>query len=1679
MNKITQILIIISFLVPFSELFSIEPCDTVRHCFGARDRALTFTQSSGIGAHYVDVDKTSSIASITDAMTVEMRIKATRQPGVLQFVGGIWGPAEDVNDIWVIYIDENDRITFEINGPNTRLGKTDNTIAQFDFTPYYDSWHFLSCVYDGAGRSAEIYIDGEFLVAASNSSFPAGALRQLQNSELSLQIGSTNALSNNPDNYRTFLGQLDEIRIWNIALTQGDLSCRQFQSLVGTEPGLIMYWRCNQDADVYDICDATPNGNTGRARSGAKCMESNYSHKQTIFFESLDIPLVNNRLKDTIRCDETKTYRFRARDTSDCFKSANVRVYDEFREKYTVSPTRINNMEKNEWYEFEVTINADFTGTINNRIAVWETNNCYYWANYWMDITRITESTSSLTEIDFGLLKANCIETPYKDTVITICNTTSDKSITVNSFTTQFPEVYRLLTPLPATIPPNGCIDIRIRFETRNVSGIYDDIFEIETSDACEPIKNVSIIGSIREVFAVYQGYGESKLDSIDFGKECLEFASQPINFRWQNLFTEEEEYNGDKIITVEDIILPSGVITPSMGFPIVLEPGVGYQPEFFRYYPITKGAFQDSIIFIVKSEDCTIRYPIYVKGEGVEVEVEFTTSNLSFGDIYIGQEGILTATIYNNSDQEVNLSLYLKRGEAFYFNGSRTAIIPAKSSRNVNMIFRPTLEQVYTDELCFFDNICFESACIPLDGRGILDRFQFEPHVMETENVIGCQSTLDTIRIINNSSVTQDLSSFFLDDPSGRFSLFSPANFPSNAILNPGESVSFILNYDPNDLTRDRADRSFIRFKTSDGHDWHAKLYGRSITPSLYVTDRTTYGTIELGETLIRTLIVENTSPIPIRIDSIKAPNGFNRIYPAVGFEGTFLAPRDTFHLLLEFAPVEAKYYSGDVIVYTNEPCVSNYWGFVEGSAEIIPLEIPLTLVSFGFVNPCDCELRTINLINRSEVFPMSIDSVFIDGQGIIGAAPQYFSWSSYYYEQNGSNLPYEIPPFTIDTLKILYCPESPSNRDSIDHSARVQIFASGTGWNNQFSSYLTGKRALIMEIKDEYINFPPTRVDTLSIPQTANIYVPGIDLNPSGIPLRIDSITFDPPERVFSIDNISTYPIYISSLDSLLAEVQFKPRAVRDYFARMVIHIGAPCEMKDTTILCFGSGFAPAFGLSFEFENPDSDTMPIFRGVFCDTINVPIYSSRKFPADVVNIDLVLVYDTSKVDLANIETKYLSQTCQSYLPNINIDPQNELGSRIAIKNFCKIDSLDPIFIAKFIPKWNIRDTFDLSLDSLKFDTEEVILYEIIVETPIAQIIIDLTELSFINLVDFGTINVLDCNDQELQIVNTGDNPTDIYNLFDLPEDVVILQSIPDFGNPILPGDTAYITLRYCPTKKDTIQSEIFVNSSFPCIVIDTTQISGSGFAPEYLVSSDISMNFSIPDTLSGALGDTLIIPIYFEKDMSVEYNGTTYWMQDLSFNLDFLYNKRALKILDISNNLNSDFESAIENGKIELKYSNVNDLHAGMIAEMKFLVVVPDSVITSIGIGVDSFESQSIMFYDIIPYSQNAYFRTIGRCNLTYFEFTDKTAELKQNRPNPWSQSTIIEFTTDEKSAVELLIFNAKGELVLKPLDGSLLLESGSYNVEIDSQDFPAGIYFYRIKAGQFQAQKSMIIVR
>jgi hypothetical protein len=90
--------------------------------------------------------------------------------------------------------------------------------------------------------------------------------------------------------------------------------------------------------------------------------------------------------------------------------------------------------------------------------------------------------------------------------------------------------------------------------------------------------------------------------------------------------------------------------------------------------------------------------------------------------------------------------------------------------------------------------------------------------------------------------------------------------------------------------------------------------------------------------------------------------------------------------------------------------------------------------------------------------------------------------------------------------------------------------------------------------------------------------------------------------------------------------------------------------------------------------------------------------------------------------------------------------------------------------------------------------------------------------------------------------------------------------------------------------------------------------------------------------------------------------------------------------------------------------------------------------------------------------------------------------AFLAQNWPNPFNPSTTIEFGLKSDGHVSLKIYDAAGRLVRKLIDGRM--EAGTQAVVWNGLSdggnrVSSGVYFYRIRTGEFEATRKMVLMK
>ena len=191
--------------------------------------ALVFGGTS----QYITVAPGNSLPIGNSSYTLEAWIKPTSM-GVYGIVGyGTYGTGPQVNAFRLSPNNGGELVNYWW-GPDLIVPTGNLADGQ---------WHHVAATYDGTTRT--IYVDG----VAKGSDVP-GVAHAVPNAS-NATIGSTN-------NGEYFRGSLDEVRVWNVARTQAQLSAAKGIGLPGGSAGLVAYYRFNEGSGLT-AADATGN----------------------------------------------------------------------------------------------------------------------------------------------------------------------------------------------------------------------------------------------------------------------------------------------------------------------------------------------------------------------------------------------------------------------------------------------------------------------------------------------------------------------------------------------------------------------------------------------------------------------------------------------------------------------------------------------------------------------------------------------------------------------------------------------------------------------------------------------------------------------------------------------------------------------------------------------------------------------------------------------------------------------------------------------------------------------------------------------------------------------------------------------------------------------------------------------------------------------------------------------------------------------------------------------------------------------------------------------------------------------------------------------------------------------------------------------------------------------------
>ena len=98
---------------------------------------------------------------------------------------------------------------------------------------------------------------------------------------------------------------------------------------------------------------------------------------------------------------------------------------------------------------------------------------------------------------------------------------------------------------------------------------------------------------------------------------------------------------------------------------------------------------------------------------------------------------------------------------------------------------------------------------------------------------------------------------------------------------------------------------------------------------------------------------------------------------------------------------------------------------------------------------------------------------------------------------------------------------------------------------------------------------------------------------------------------------------------------------------------------------------------------------------------------------------------------------------------------------------------------------------------------------------------------------------------------------------------------------------------------------------------------------------------------------------------------------------------------------------------------------------------------------------------------------------SITPIETTPSTYRLNQNYPNPFNPETMISFSIPADEKVNITLFDITGRAISTLIDKSMTAGTHQFRLNANALNLNSGIYFYRLKAGNFTDSKSLVYIK
>lgn len=227
---------------------------------------------------------------------------------------------------------------------------------------------------------------------------------------------------------------------------------------------------------------------------------------------------------------------------------------------------------------------------------------------------------------------------------------------------------------------------------------------------------------------------------------------------------------------------------------------------------------------------------------------------------------------------------------------------------------------------------------------------------------------------------------------------------------------------------------------------------------------------------------------------------------------------------------------------------------------------------------------------------------------------------------------------------------------------------------------------------------------------------------------------------------------------------------------------------------------------------------------------------------------------------------------------------------------------------------------------------------------------------------------------------------------------------------------------------------------------------------------------------LSGqaAIGQTIEVPVNVDMSATAEKLG--------SYTIDVSWDPAVLKYTGYSGGTVSGFENPVVNeqnaarGRLRAAHAYPYGAEGVVnILNLKFQVVGSAGEKSALSVGFTAMAAART-FTNLLPQVE------IAESALEVASADAPESYGIDNFPNPFNPSTEIRYQLPKESKVEIVVFNVLGQKVQTLVNAKQ--PAGRYTirwegVDAEGQLVPSGMYFLRMRAGEFKAERKLMLLK